>query len=166
MVDQADSVLRALENTLPQVGSVIWLGLRPGRRLPVQAIGEVQAVVGKGLVGDHFIGKGTGRRQVTLLQYEHLRVVASILGCKDIDPALLRRNIVVQGINLLALKNKQFGIGEALMEMTGHCHPCSRMEEALGEGGFNALRGHGGVTPRVVRGGIIRHGDRFRVDAG
>jgi len=165
-VDEKNSVMRALENTLPQVGAVIWLGLRPGRRLPVQAIEEVQAVVGEGLVGDHFMGNGAGRRQVTLLQYEHLKAVASFLGRMDIDPALLRRNIVVKGINLLALKDKQFGIGEALMEMTGHCHPCSRMEEMLGEGGFNALRGHGGVTARVVRGGIIRLGDSVRVDAG
>ena len=165
-MDRESSVIKVLENTLPQVGAVVWLGLRPGRRLPVRLIAEVQAVVGQGLVGDHFTGDGSSRRQVTLLQYEHLRVVASILGCKDIDPSLLRRNIVVQGVNLLALKNKQFRIGNAFMEMTGFCHPCSRMEEVLGEGGYNALRGHGGITARVVRGGIIRLGDSVRVDAG
>lgn len=166
MAHEQNSLIKVLENALPQVGAVVWLGLRPGRRLPVRPMDEVQAAVGQGLLGDHFNGDGTSRRQVTLLQYEHLKAVASFLGRMDIDPALLRRNIVVKAINLLALKDKQFGIGEALMEMTGHCHPCSRMEEALGEGGFNALRGHGGVTARVVRGGIIRLGDRVRVDAG
>lgn len=166
MVDEKNSVIRALENTLPQVGTVVWLGLRPGRRTPVQSIDEVRAVAGEGLAGDHFMGNDASKRQVTLLQYEHLSVVASILGCKDIDPAFLRRNIVVQGINLLALKNKQFHIGKAVMEMTGLCHPCSRMEEALGEGGYNALRGHGGITARVVQDGVVRLGDNVSVDAG
>ncbi len=74
-------------------------------------------------------------------------------------PALLRRNIVVSGINLLALNGAQFSIGGALMEGTGHCHPCSRMEETFGPGGYNAVRGHGGITARVLSGGVVRVGD-------
>ena len=76
-----------------------------------------------------------------------------------LDPALLRRNIVVAGLNLLALKGRRFRIGGALLEGSGPCEPCSRMEEALGPGGYNAMRGHGGITARVVEGGLIRVGD-------
>jgi MOSC domain-containing protein YiiM len=94
-----------------------------------------------------------------LIQHEHLQAVASFLGITTIDPNLIRRNIVVKGINLNALKGKQFKIGEAILEMTGFCYPCSRMEENLGKGGFNAMRGHGGITCRVIQEGKIRLGD-------
>jgi MOSC domain-containing protein YiiM len=38
------------------------------------------------------------------------------------------------------------------------------MEAALGPGGFNALRGHGGVTARVLRDGRLAIGDRVIVE--
>jgi MOSC domain-containing protein YiiM len=66
---------------------------------------------------------------------------------------------LVEGVNLLSLKGKQFRIGEAVFEYSGECHPCSRMEEALGVGGYNAMRGHGGITARVLSSGEIKTGD-------
>lgn len=150
--------MKKLLNTLPQVGKVEWIGLRRIRRKDLEVVGEVEASTESGLIGDRYSG-GNGKRQVTLIQQEHLHAVGSMLKQEPIDPNLLRRNIVVSGINLLALKNKQFQIGEAILEMTGLCHPCSRMEENLGEGGYNAMRGHGGITARVIKSGTIRRDD-------
>jgi MOSC domain-containing protein YiiM len=120
----------------------------------------------KGIEGDH-IAKGSSRkRQVTLIQEEHLPVVSKLTNSSTVNPEFLRRNLVVRGINLLALKSEKFSIGECVLEGTGLCHPCSRMEEALGTGGYNAMRGHGGITAIVISGGTIKIGDKVAMFLG
>ncbi len=140
-------------------GTVTWIGVRAARRGHPQPVDAVDAVPGSGLQGDHFHGQGDGKRQVTLIQGEHLDAVGAFLRVASPDPALTRRNIVVRGVNLFSLQDRRFRIGDAVFEHSGPCHPCSRMEENLGPGGYNAMRGHGGITARVVKGGTIRVGD-------
>lgn len=147
--------LGQLLHTLPQQGRVQWLAVRPERRAAMIIVDSVMAEAGKGLVGDRYKSIN-GKRQVTLIQAEHLPVIASLVGFNQVDPARLRRNIVVRGINLLALKDKFFQIGGAVFQGSGLAHPCSRMEEILGPGGYNAMRGHGGITAMVHKSGIIR----------
>lgn len=140
-------------------GRLEWIGLRPGRRAPLQSMNHVELIAEHGIAGDHKAQRAGGKRQVTLIQREHLTVVAQFLKRETIDPGLLRRNLVVSGINLLALRGERFRIGSVLFEGTGPCEPCSRMEEVLGRGGYNAMRGHGGITARVLSGGVIAVGD-------
>ena len=102
---------------------------------------------------------------MTLIQREHLPVIAGLLARPDVPPDLLRRNLAISGLNVLALKDQVFTIGEVVLEGTGTCEPCSRMEDNLGPGGYNAMRGHGGVTARVLQGGVLRVGDEVRVNA-
>ena len=155
------SSLKELIRQIPQIGKVEWLSIRPERRGMVQSLEEVDATEEDGLIGDHY-SSTIRNRQVTLIQKEHLDAVANILQ-KEIDPALTRRNIVVSGVNLLAFKDFQFQIGEVILETTGLCHPCSRMEENFGPGGYNAMRGHGGITAKVIKGGKIKTGDSVRL---
>ena len=150
--------LQNLIETLPQQGRVEWLGIRSARKQPLTAVEQVQAMKDRGLEGDHYSKVG-GKRQVTLIQAEHLEAVASMLGIDAIKPETTRRNVVVRGINLLALKDKHFRLGDVTLAFTGLCHPCSRMETLLGPGGYNAMRGHGGINARVIHGGFIRIGD-------
>jgi MOSC domain-containing protein YiiM len=140
-------------------GRVAWIGLRPARRAPVEAVASAMAEPGQGLAGDRYASNRNGARQVTLVAAEHLRAVAGYLSLENVAPERLRRNIVVAGLNLAALKQRRFRIGEAVLEYSGECHPCSRMEEELGAGGYNATRGHGGITARVLEGGLIRLDD-------
>ena len=154
--------MKELLNSLPQTGRVEWIGIRLSKRTELKATASVEATPESGLAGDHYRGRN-GKRQVTLIQAEHLRAVGSLLDRRPIDPRLTRRNIVVSGINLLAFKDRRFRIGAAVLEMTGLCHPCSRMEENLGPGGYNAMRGHGGITARVVEAGRIGLGDEVRL---
>lgn len=156
-------MLHELMETFPRNGRVEWIGIAGGARSPVAAVNDVRAEVGTGLSGDHHAKSGRASdRQVTLIQAEHLPVIAALCGLDDVCPKLLRRNIVVSGINLLALKKARFQIGSAVLEGTGPCVPCSRMEENLGPGGYNATRGHGGITARVVSAGTVRIGDEVR----
>jgi MOSC domain-containing protein YiiM len=146
-----------------QTGEVMWIGIRPEAHKPVVELEETQAQIG-GLLKDRYNkGNSESKRQVTLIQHEHLQAVASFLGREKIDPSLVRRNIVVKGINLNALIGQQFNIGEAILEMTGFCHPCKQMEENLGKGGYNAMRGHGGITCRVLKEGKIKIGNMISV---
>lgn len=149
---------RELMSVMPQVGTVEWIGVRPSREAPLCEVSEVIARAGHGLEGDHY-DSVDGKRQVSLIQAEHLDAVASMLGKNQIDPRDVRRNIVVRGINLLALKDRAFLVGDVKMTFGALCVPCPRMETNLGPGGFNLMRGHGGITARVLADGTIRRGD-------
>lgn len=146
-----------------QAGQVIWIGVRPEREAPISVQQSIMAEAGKGLVGDRYKTKSNGARQATLIDAASLDAIAAYLRCGTVDPALLRRNIVVQGLNLRALKNQRFYVGEAVLEYSGECHPCSRMETNLGVGGYNATRGHGGITARIIQSGLIRIGDEVQI---
>ena len=185
--------MQELRTTLPRPGRIEWIGLRSERRGQVDSVMRAEAHPLVGLIGDHgkmapgrlkaLTGASgeegatsvqpappgglnslmPGKRQVTLIQAEHLPVIAALAGLGAVRPEQLRRNIVVSGLPLLALKDRRFRIVNAsgdsvLLEGTGECHPCSRMEEAFGPGGYNAVRGHGGITARVLEGGLIEVG--------
>lgn len=157
-LDPASPLARLIEGPL-RPGRVIWIGLRPARRAAMLAVEEAGFDPAQGLIGDHYSSRTGGARHVTLIQAEHFSAIASHLGRDALAPEQLRRNIVVAGINLAALKGRRFRLGSAVLEATGECHPCSRMEEVLGAGGYNAVRGHGGITARVVEGGRVGVGD-------
>lgn len=150
--------LKDLLVSLPQHGTVQWIGIRQQKRTPLTVVEKIK-VLEAGLEGDHYAGR-SGNRSVTLIQHEHIATIASLLHKEKVFAEELRRNIVVSGLNLLALKDREFKIGSAILKMTGLCHPCSRMEETFGEGGYNAVRGHGGINARVIQPGVIKLQDK------
>ena len=169
--------LRDLTHQFRDAGRVEAIFLRPARLAPVVSVAAAQAELGRGLIGDRRslnfrTDEVAQKREITLFQAEHLLSIAAWLGLKSLDPSRLRRNLVVSGINLLSMRSLfadvplQWSIGaEAILEITGSCDPCSRMETELGRGGCNAMRGHGGVTARILVGGTIRVFDPIRLHA-
>src|SRR4028118_403522 len=117
-----------LLDALPQVGRLEWIGVSPEHRAPLRAVPETTVRVGTGLVGDHHAQRGRSRRQVTLIQHEHLPAIAALCRLPAWPPGRPRRHLAVSGINLLALKDRRFRVGAIELEGTGACHPCSRME--------------------------------------
>jgi MOSC domain-containing protein YiiM len=140
-------------------GQLAWIGLRPARRAPILAPDSAILTTARGIAGDHYDTRRDGPRQVTLIAMEDLAAIAAFVGRTEVAPELVRRNLVTRGINLWALKDRRFRVGAALLEGSGDCAPCGFMEENLGPGGYNAVRGHGGITARVLEGGEIRIGD-------
>jgi MOSC domain-containing protein YiiM len=153
-------------NKPPQIeGRVEVIVVRGSPREVARTVESTVALAGIGLQDDRLGRRGESElstRQVTLIQAEHLPVIAALARVERVDPMGLRRNLVVSGINLLALKNARLQVGDALLELVGPCQPCSRMEETIGPGGYAAMRGHGGMTARVITTGSIRLGDVVR----
>jgi MOSC domain-containing protein YiiM len=140
-------------------GELAWIGLRPARRASMIPVSAAKLAPGQGLEGDHYISSRNGPRQVTLIAAEDLGAIGQFLAGAGAQPEQLRRNLVTRGVNLLALKDRRFSIGAVILEGAGECAPCGRMEETLGPGGYNAVRGHGGILARVIEGGEVRLGD-------
>ncbi|MFL6696809.1 MAG: MOSC domain-containing protein [Vitreoscilla sp.] len=162
--------LRSLTARFARAGRVEAIHLRPGRDQAAVAVPSARALAGRGLEGDRSAarppsGPAGGKRQLTLIQAEHLPLIRLWSG-RDVTAADLRRNLVVSGTNLLACfslfadRPLQVRLGpDVLIVVTGPCDPCSKMETLLGPGGYNAMRGHGGITARVIQGGVISVGD-------
>ena len=72
--------IAALLDILPQVGRLCWIGCRSERLGTIEIVDRAELVTGRGIRGDHrFSGRGGSKRQVTLIQSEHLQAVASML---------------------------------------------------------------------------------------
>lgn len=147
--------LKDLIATQPNPGLVEWIGIRPARKGAMQELERVE-ITEAGLTGDRH--PSPGKRAVTLIQAEHLPVVAA-LSRVSVTPDMLRRNLMIFGLNLTSLRGRTIKIGTAVLKITGPCAPCSRMEDILGSGGYNAMRGHGGMTAEVIGGGKVAIGD-------
>ena len=177
MMQDNPQTLQSISQTMPQTGRLEAIVVRPARRAPAIQIEQTFAIADiglrddrRGIEYDSSISK-ISNRQVTLIQAEHIEVVAKLMHLPDLQATTLRRNLVVSGINLLAIKplfahHKHYlHIGEVVLEVTGICAPCSRMEELLGEGGYNAMRGHGGINAKIVSGGVLKVGNAVKMHA-
>ncbi|SNS25861.1 MOSC domain-containing protein [Antarctobacter heliothermus] len=147
--------LADLRRSFDGPGRLDWIGLRPARKAQLVAV-ERATVTFDGLTDDH--GR-PGKRAVTLIQAEHLPVIAALVRRDSVPTDVLRRNLVISGINLTALREFGLRIGSVRLTVTAPCAPCSRMEMALGAGGYSALRGHGGWCCSVLQPGLIALGD-------
>ena len=169
-MQNSPQTLQSISQAMPQIGRLEAIIVRPARRIIAVALSSAMAVADVGLQDDRRgieakkLATKISNRQITLIQAEHIEVIAKIMRLPQLSATMLRRNLVVSGINLLAIKplfkdqTHYLQIGEVLLEITGICAPCSRMEELLGEGGYNAMRGHGGVNARIICGGRLSVG--------
>lgn len=131
---------------------------------PTLDVAEVDVRAGLGLVGDRYFGVAAHfNAQVTFVAWEVFAEVQRTLGRDDLSPALMRRNIVVEGIPLNQLIGQEFTIVDSAgasvrLQGASHCAPCAWMDAALGPGAWQSLKGRGGLRARILSDGVLRRG--------
>jgi|SRR5277367_4965554 len=130
---------------------VLKLFRAPKRGRPMEELAEVAALEERGFEGCAH-GRPGSKRQVLLMDRETLDAL-------ELGPGIIRENITTEGLNVNGLPlGASLQVGEALLEVTMVCSPCSQIED-LRPGLRNAIRGRRGMLCRIVKGGIIRQGD-------
>jgi MOSC domain-containing protein YiiM len=143
-------------------GTIVGIFIAPIKEGPTAAQDQVLAVAGRGLKGDrhHDLNQGDHdpANEITLIDTAALRRAGDEHGVA-LDPGEHRRNVVVEGLDLLALVGQVVTVGEAEVEVMADNPPCGRLQRLTGKPVLRALKGGGGVRGRIARGGTVRVGD-------
>ena len=113
------------------MGKVLEIGISENKSSKIVSVNEVEAIKGKGLIGEkHFKEDNKKRSQITLIEIENINHYNKITGTKI--PAInFLRNIVTQGIRLNVLIGKEFFIGKVKVKAHDLCRPCKSLQEFL-----------------------------------
>ncbi|MEL0102656.1 MAG: MOSC domain-containing protein [Gammaproteobacteria bacterium] len=150
-------------------GRVEWIGVRQ-KEGDIKSLDTSYAIEGLGLEGDKITKKSSKKRQVTLMQKEHISVILSLAKEEDQDKInkiqyYFKRNLLISKYNILNLKGNFFSIGEAKFFGTGDCKPCKKIENLLGKKMLDAMQGMGGITATVVKSGTIKINDSLNLES-
>lgn len=125
----------------------------------MQSVDRVECVAGKGLRGDRFFAyKDHYKGQVTFFSKEILDSVFEHVGAVNRAPWAMRRNVMVSGIDLNSLIDREFEIGGIRFAGTEECAPCRWMDRSIGEGAREFLQGNGGLRARILSDGVLSRG--------
>jgi MOSC domain-containing protein YiiM len=132
---------------------------QPAGEHAIVEVEQVECVAGRGLRGDRFFDfKEDYKGQVTLFAWEVFEELRVEQGKPELSPAVLRRNVMVEGIDLDALIGKSFELQGVTLEGMGECKPCYWMDQAVGSGAEEWLKGRGGLRCKIVTDGVLRRG--------
>jgi MOSC domain-containing protein YiiM len=138
-------------------GRVVHLFLAQVSGAPVKPVTEASAVAARGFEGDRHARRAPGgQRQLLLVDARHLREL-------DLGPGTLKENAIIEGLPLETFPaGQRLRLGGALVELTGPCEPCHKVE-AIRPGLLRESWGRRGQLARVLEGGPIRVGDAVEV---
>jgi MOSC domain-containing protein YiiM len=156
-------------------GQLFAIFIAPRAAEGMQAVAEVEALAGRGLLGDRYAAfAGTFSRgqapqpcapkpdeEVTLIESEALAAVQGDYGL-ELAPAETRRNLLTRNVPLNHLVAREFLIGEVRLRGLRLCEPCQHLEKLTGKDLRKALTHRGGLRAQIVVGGILRVGDAIR----
>ena len=140
-------------------GSVVSMRLNVGSRKPMKKVDSARVITGQGIEGDRHLKEdgSRSRRQILLMDRE-------TLGDFSLDDGIIRENITVVGMDFASLEaGDRVSIGEdVVLEITGECEPCARMDE-IRSGLQHELDGRRGMLAYAENGGLISVGDVISV---
>jgi hypothetical protein len=140
-------------------GTVTAIVLAPAAEAPLRSVERAQAIAGRGLLGDRYAdGAGTfspggGRGHDLTL------VAAEVLEDAGLEPVEARRNVIVRGVDLDALRGRRFRIGAVQCLGQRRCEPCAHLERLTRPGILRALAHRGGLRADILRSGDLCVGD-------
>ncbi len=148
----------------------IYIGAEMGK--PLHAVDEVIVLEGVGIEGDRYAAKqgtftketeeGDAGKHVTLIEAEAIEAALEEFG-EDFREGRSRRNLVTRGVKLNDLINHRLQIGEVILKGERHCHPCGHLSKLTATDAKKSLKMRGGLRTTVLKGGVIRVGDRIKV---
>jgi MOSC domain-containing protein YiiM len=142
-----------------------WDG-RPDAAVAARAVessDRIEVRAGLGVVGDRYYGRPAHRdASVTVVAAEALDRLAEELGTGPFDPRATRRNVVLRGAEVEALRGQPFsldcGTGGVVLAGGRPAHPCAWLDLALAPGAHRGMRGRGGVRCAPRTDGVLRLG--------
>jgi MOSC domain-containing protein YiiM len=130
----------------------------------LRTLDRVEAVAGRGLVGDrYFLKDGTFStkdgpdREVTLMEMEALEGLTREYQI-TLAPAQGRRNLFTRGVPLNHLVERPFRIGAVVLRGIRLCEPCGHLEKLTCQGVMTGLVHRGGLRAQVLAGGMLEVG--------
>lgn len=128
----------------------------PGNH-PTIEVAEIECVAGRGIKGDRFFDfKEDYKGQATFFSQEVFSAMCGELQLTGASPGASRRNIVVEGADLIALVGKDFEVQGVKFRGVAECSPCHWMDKAFAPGAEKFLQNRGGLRARILTGGTLR----------
>ena len=142
------------------MSKVILIGISKNRGGSISNVKSVDAIKGKGLVGDRKFKENNDKKsQLTLIEIENINYYNKISG-STIPPINFRRNIITEGIKLNELVGKEFIIGVVRVKAHDLCRPCKYLEESLKQKNIvKEFLYKGGLRCEILADGKIFIGD-------
>jgi MOSC domain-containing protein YiiM len=127
---------------------------------PLVETSEIECVAGHGIRGDRFFDyRDNYKGQITLFSREVFDLMSGTFGLMNKSPGVLRRNLIVSGIELNELIGADFTVQGVQFRGTAHCKPCYWMNTAVAPGAEEFLANRGGLRARILSDGRVRLGE-------
>ncbi|HEX8281154.1 MAG TPA: MOSC domain-containing protein, partial [Chthoniobacterales bacterium] len=126
---------------------------------PLQEVGEIECVAGRGIRGDRFYDyKHDYKGQITFFSQEVFDRLSAAFPSVKKSPGALRRNVIVSGVDLNALIGEDFELQGVRFRGTAHCRPCYWLDQAFAPGAEAWLKGNGGLRAQILTNGRLAVG--------